>query len=114
MPPRHSTPSTSPTCASRCSMATEMNIRHAIATVLFLAAAAVPGSAQSLRQGLLAADLVVVGRQVGKQAHDAEVVLHRLQVVRTIRGDANTAVIVLDWPNLSLHQRPVPRQQRLY
>ena len=71
--------------------------------------------AQELRHGLVRADVVVVGRQVGKTAHDDQVTLHRVQVLHDVRGaDGNTAVTVLDWPNLSLHQRPMPRQSRLY
>jgi hypothetical protein len=70
---------------------------------------------QELRRGLTDADAVVVGRQIGKRSHSDQVDLHRVQVVLDVRGaGANTAVIVLDWPNLSLHQRPFPRQSRLY
>lgn len=76
---------------------------------------AMPGAAQDLRRGLLDADLVAVGRQVGKKKHDEELELHRVQVVHDVRGAAgNTAVTVLDWPKLGLHQRPTPRQSRLY
>ena len=71
--------------------------------------------AQDLRRGLVDADVVIVGRQVGKTAHDEDVELHRVQVLHDIRGAAgNTAVTVFDWPKLSLHLRPVPRQSRLY
>ncbi|HEX5050153.1 MAG TPA: hypothetical protein VFZ65_00145 [Planctomycetota bacterium] len=71
--------------------------------------------AQDLRRGLVDANAVVVGRQVGKTAHDEDVVLHRVQVLLDVRGAAgNQAVTVLDWPRLSLHQRPTPRQSRLY
>ncbi|HEX6810334.1 MAG TPA: hypothetical protein VF384_01810 [Planctomycetota bacterium] len=71
--------------------------------------------AQDLRRGLVDADAVVVGRQVGKTVHDEDIVLHRVQVLHDVRGAAgNTAVTVFDWPKLSLHQRPMPRQSRLY
>lgn len=71
--------------------------------------------AQELRRGLVDADAVLVARQVGKTPHDDEVTLHRLQVVLDVRGgNAATAVTVLDWPKLSVHQRPTPRQSRLY
>ena len=71
--------------------------------------------AQDLRRGLVDADVVVVGRQVGKAPHGDDLVLHHVQVLLDVRGAAgNTAVTVLDWPNLALHQRPVPRQSRLY
>lgn len=70
---------------------------------------------QELRRGIVDADAVVVGRQVGKTTHDEDLVLHRVQVVLDVRGaGGNTAVTVLDWPKLALHQRPMPRQSRLY
>lgn len=70
---------------------------------------------QDLRRGLVDADAVVVGRVVGKQPFDENVVLHRLQIVREVRGAGGaSAVTVLDWPGLSLHNRPMPRQSRLY
>jgi hypothetical protein len=71
--------------------------------------------AQDLRRGLTDADAVLVGRQVGKQAHDEDVALHRVQLLLDVRGGRGaTTVTVLDWPKLSLHQRPSPRQTRLY
>jgi hypothetical protein len=71
--------------------------------------------AQDLRRGLVDADVVLVGRQVGKTVHDEDVVLHRVQVVQDVRGAAgHKAVTVFDWPKLSLHLRPTPRQSRLY
>ncbi|MCU0864943.1 MAG: hypothetical protein MUC36_14225 [Planctomycetes bacterium] len=72
-------------------------------------------TAQELRRGIVDADAVVVGRQVGKTTHDADLVLHRVQVLNAVRGgDGAAAVTVLDWPQLALHQRPSPRQSRLY
>lgn len=74
-----------------------------------------PAAAQDLRHGLVAADAVVVGRQVAKTPHDEDVTLHVVQVVLDVRGGGGaTAVTVLDWPKLALHQRPTPRQSRLY
>ncbi len=71
--------------------------------------------AQDLRRGLVAADAVVVAREVAKTAHDEDVTLHRLQVLLDVRGAAEVrTVTVLDWPKLSRHQRPTPRQSRLY
>ena len=76
---------------------------------------ATPLCAQDLRRGIVDADVVVVGRQVGKKAHDDDLTLHRVQVLfDVVGGGGNTAVTVLDWPNLSLHVRPMPRQSRLY
>jgi hypothetical protein len=94
-------------------------MRHPLTNVSFvlLAPLAVQASlsAQELRRALVDADAVVVARQVGKTAHDDDVTVHRLQVVLDVRGAAGaTAVSVLDWPKLSLHNRPVPRQSRLY
>lgn len=82
-----------------------------LVTVLTGAAAA-----QDLRKAVADADLVAVARQVGRQEATPEVTLHRLQIVRHLRGgsaDVKT-VTVLDWPGLSLHHRPTPRQSRLY
>ena len=77
--------------------------------------AAAPATAQELRRGLVDADLVAVARQVGKTAHGDDLVLHRLQILHAVRGAGSaTAVTVLDWPRLSLHERPTPRQSRLY
>ncbi|HEU4419389.1 MAG TPA: hypothetical protein VFT55_10650 [Planctomycetota bacterium] len=71
--------------------------------------------AQDLRRGLVDADVVIVGRQVGKTRHDEDVELHRVQILHDVRGGAShTAITVFDWPKLSLHLRPVPRQSRLY
>jgi hypothetical protein len=83
----------------------------------FLVAALVAAApAQELRKALQDADLVVVARQVGKSEANPELTLHRLQVLQGVRGlpAGVTTVTVLDWPNLSLHNRPVPRQSRLY
>ena len=72
-------------------------------------------TAQNLRRGLVDADVVVVGRQVGKKAHGDGLAMHRVQVISDVRGaSGNTAVTVLDWPKLSLHIRPTPRQSRLF
>lgn len=85
-------------------------------TSLFLSTlvlAAAP--AQDLRRGLTDADAVVVGRQVGKTEHDESLTLHRVQVILEVRGaEAAAAITVLDWPKLALHQRPSPRQAKLY
>lgn len=92
-----------------------MRILPIAAAALALAASSAPLHAQDLRRGLVAADAVVVGRQVAKVAHDEDVTLHTVQVVLDVRGAAGaTAVTVLDWPKLALHQRPTPRQSRLY
>ena len=74
-----------------------------------------PLAAQDLRRGLTDADAVVVGRQIGKKPHDENVVLHRVQVITDVRGAAGQPfVTVLDWPKLGVHNRPSPRQSRLY
>ena len=71
--------------------------------------------AQDLRRGVTDADAVIVARQVGKTPHDDDLVMHRLQVLLDVRGAGGAqAVTVLDWPKLTLHQRPTPRQSRLY
>jgi hypothetical protein len=73
------------------------------------------GQAQDLRRGLVDADTVVVARQVGRTQWSEDLLLHRLQVVHDVRGGGgHAAVTVLDWPKLALHQRPTPRQSRLY
>lgn len=72
-------------------------------------------AAQDLRRGLVDADAVVVARQVAKTPFSEDVVMHKLQIVHRVRGaDEQTAVTVLDWPKLALHNRPTPRQSRLY
>lgn len=92
-------------------MATDMRTL----SILCVTTIATLAPAQELRRGLVAADAVVVGRQVGKTEHDAALTLHRVQVVLHVRGAAgNAAVTVLDWPTLSMHNRPTPRQSRLY
>lgn len=71
--------------------------------------------AQDLRRGINAADVVVVARQIGMTKRGDALVLHRVQVIHDIRGAAgHKAVTVLDWPKLSMHVRPQPRQSRLY
>jgi len=72
-------------------------------------------TAQNLRKGLMRADAVVVGRQVGKKAHGDKVALHRIQIINNVRGAAGQKTLtVIDWPKLSLHIRPTPRQSRLF
>lgn len=73
---------------------------------------ALPG--QQLRHGLSDADAVLVGRQVGSRLHSESLRLHRVQVLSDIRGGHPGAITVLDWPKLSLHIRPTPRQTRLF
>ena len=71
--------------------------------------------AQELRRGLATADAVVVARGVQRTEVADDLVLHRLQIVRHVRGaNEHTAVAVLDFPRLGVHQRPTPRQSRLY
>jgi hypothetical protein len=83
-------------------------------TLLF-ALLALPVHAQDLRRGLVAADAVVVAREVHKTASGDELELHKLQVMLDVRGASGAAAVtVLDWPRLSLHQRPTPLQSRLY
>lgn len=72
-------------------------------------------AAQDLRRGISDADLVAVARQVGKKKHDDGLHLHRVQLIHDVfGGGGHAAVTVLDWPKLSVHQRPSPRQSRLY
>jgi len=71
--------------------------------------------AQNLRRGIADADLVAVARQVGKKKHNDQLNLHRVQVIHDVFGSGGkSAVTVLDWPKLSVHMRPQPRQSRLY
>ncbi|MCR9246182.1 MAG: hypothetical protein NXI31_14220 [bacterium] len=86
-------------------------------TVLATTVATLPATlrAQNLRRGISDADLVAVARQVGKRPHNDRVTLHRVQILEDVFGsDGRAAVTVLDWPRLSVHQRPMPRQSRLY
>src|SRR5262245_8613573 len=96
-------------------MATDMRTPRVLPLVLAACAAPV-ALAQDLRKALTDADLVAVARAVGKTAFSDDVELHRLQFVEPLRGarDGQTAAVVVDWPKLSLHNRPSPRQTRLY
>lgn len=89
-------------------------MKHAPA-LLFSFVAAAPVAAQELRRALVDADLVAVAKAAGKVEH-GEVALHRLVLTSVVRGPAATptAVTVVDWPKLSLHNRPSPAQSRLY
>ena len=52
---------------------------------------------QNLRKGLVDADCVIVGRQVGKKPHGDSLSLHRVQVLENLRGaDGYRAVTVID------------------
>lgn len=83
--------------------------------IVLAACLGAPLFAQDLRRGIVDADVVLVGRQVGKKAHSEALTLHTVQVVRTVHGHVGTgAVTVLDWPKLAMHNRPSPRQSRLY
>ncbi|MGE3171379.1 MAG: hypothetical protein AB7O97_02060 [Planctomycetota bacterium] len=90
-------------------------LRSSLACAALLAACPhEPLPAQDLRHAAADADVLVIARQVGKRAFSDEVDLHRLQVLDVLRGGEQRAVTVIDWPQLSLHQRPQPRQSRLY
>jgi hypothetical protein len=72
-------------------------------------------TAQELRRGLVDADAVVVARGVMRTERSEDLVLHKLQVLRNVRGaGAHATVTVLEFPQLAMHQRPTPRQSRLY
>jgi len=89
-----------------------MRLIPVICSALALAATT---TGQSLRRGLVEADAVFVGRQVGKKPHGDKLNLHRVQILENVRGvDGYQAVTVIDWPKLSLHNRPTPRQSRLF
>ena len=89
-----------------------MRLSYVVCAMLTLAAAA---AGQSLRKGIVDADALFVGRQVGKKPQGDALVLHRVQVMESFRGiDGDRLVTVLDWPKLSLHNRPTPRQSRLF
>jgi len=95
-------------------MATDMRTLRVLPFVLV--ACAPVALAQDLRKALTEADVVAVARAVGKTAFSEDVELHRLQLVEPLRGarDGQTTAVVVDWPKLSLHNRPSPRQTRLY
>jgi hypothetical protein len=70
---------------------------------------------QDLRRGLVDADAVLVARGVARSEHADQIVVHKLQVLRHVRGAADQATVsVIEWPQLGMHQRPTPRQSRLY
>lgn len=89
-------------------------MRH-LPVLLSALALAATATSQSLRRGLVEADAVFVGRQIGKKPHGDALTLHRVQILENVRGvDGYKAVTVLDWPKLSLHNRPTPRQSRMF
>jgi hypothetical protein len=77
-------------------------------------AAGLPG--QQLRNGIADADLVAVARQAGRKSIEDGVVAHRMQIVEGLRGRHadRPFVTLLEWTKESHHNRPTPRQQRLY
>lgn len=88
----------------------------AVSTMLALASFSATLNGQDLRRGLIEADLIAVGRQVHREELTPDLALHRLQIVELLRGGKSdlTSVTVLDWPKLSMHNRPMPRQTRIY
>jgi hypothetical protein len=71
-------------------------------------------SAQDLHRAVASADLVVVATDARVRPLGKELLLHRLDVAATLRGDAADHVTVVEHRNLSAHLRPRPGERRLY
>jgi len=96
-------------------------MRHPIAypfsiSAALLAATLGAQAETALHSAVDASELVVVARHVGVATHGASVRFHRLEIIEVVKGEAEVGdkVTAVDYPELSLHQRPVPLQTRLY
>ena len=89
---------------------------HAFSTLTLIALACAALPAQELRRGIADADLVAIGQAEGRKNVATGVVAHRLKIVEGLRGrHSNEATVtILEWTKESHHNRPAPRQQRLY
>ena len=73
-----------------------------------------PSAAQELRSAVSASDLVVIAVDSGVRPLAAGILLHRLEIRSTLKGDARGQVSVLEHTTLSQHARPTPAETRLY
>lgn len=71
-------------------------------------------AAQDLRTGVATSPVVVAGRHVGVRLLGNDHILHRVSVVATLRGEPGDVVTVLEWKNLTDHNRPAVAATRLY
>ena len=87
--------------------------------VLLLTAALLPSvvlsaQEQQLRHAVVGADVIVVATHVGVQPLGEDWLLHKLQVVSTLKGEAPSLLTVAEPRLISLHMRPKPSETRLY
>lgn len=73
-----------------------------------------PLAAQELRVALDEAPLVLVGRHRGVRPHGEDFLLHKVAVARTLLGEAEGDVGVVEWKKVSFHNRPAIGATRLY
>ncbi|MEZ5964513.1 MAG: hypothetical protein R3F56_11755 [Planctomycetota bacterium] len=73
-----------------------------------------PLPAQELRVAIDQAPVIVVGQHRGVRPRGDDFLVHRVAVLRTLRGDVATEVNVLEWKKLSFHQRPALAAIRIY
>lgn len=79
-----------------------------------LLAVLAPLSAQELRVAVDEAPCIVVGQHRGVRPHGNNFLLHKVAVLRTLRGEVADVVTVVEWKKLSYHVRPVIAATRLY
>lgn len=83
---------------------------------LCLLAACAPGTmtAQDLRTGIAASPVVVAGRHVGVRLLGNDFILHKIAVLNPLRGAPGDTVTVVEWKDLTDHNRPTVADTRLY
>ncbi|MDP6931085.1 MAG: hypothetical protein QF412_15410 [Planctomycetota bacterium] len=88
--------------------------KHALSLVLpaLLCCALLP--CQNLRQATVAADIIVVATDIGVRPLGKSLLLHRLRVISTLKGDAPSLLTVPESKQVAQHVRPGPGETRLY
>lgn len=83
-------------------------------SLAILLAGLAPLPAQELRVAIEQAPVVVVGQHRGVRPRGDAFLVHKVAVLRTLRGDVGDEVTVLEWKDLSFHVRPAIAGTRLY
>ena len=82
--------------------------------ILFVGCLAGISPAQRLRDGVAAADRVVVGKQVSAQPWGEHLMLHELEVLKTLKGEPADRLVIVEITSISGHAHPAPGETRLY